>query len=215
MVGQRIDVGDLGIADRDVDEAGVGAHVLVLPIGDRHHGGALGAADLDHALLRLARRRPCTAAMPPAAQPPRAAIGARSRSQLPRSSLVLSECRQSKPPRHSSFIVVHDTLPTRLSTVPERSDYRARCSAPSGRHGPVGALDRHAVFLLRRCARHHDRRESRPCRSPTGSLLLRSLSVIRRVFASASRRPCAASATGCRPTRQRRSSARRPCRLRA
>ena len=51
-VGQRIDVGHLGIADRQFDEARVGADVLGLADVDRHRRGALGAADLDRPLRR-------------------------------------------------------------------------------------------------------------------------------------------------------------------
>ena len=51
VIGQRIDVGDIRIADHDIDEAGAGAHVLRLADGDRHHGRMIGAADLDDAIL--------------------------------------------------------------------------------------------------------------------------------------------------------------------
>ncbi len=105
VVGQRIDVGDIRIADRDVDEAVVGAHVLRLADGDRHHGGALVAADLDGALLRLRladhakqrrhqRNRECDRDI---AQP-RAARSAPVRT----------------PPRETDgvfVVVIHDTLP--------------------------------------------------------------------------------------------------------
>ena len=57
VVGQRIDVGDLGIADRDLDEARVGAHVLGLADIDGHRRGALGAADLDRSAAPALRRR--------------------------------------------------------------------------------------------------------------------------------------------------------------
>ena len=53
VIGQRIDVGNVRIADHDVDEAGAGTHVLRLADGDRHHGGVIGAADLDDAILRI------------------------------------------------------------------------------------------------------------------------------------------------------------------
>ena len=52
MIGERIDVGYVGIGDIYVGEAGVGAHVLRLADWDRHHGGAVVAADLDGALHR-------------------------------------------------------------------------------------------------------------------------------------------------------------------
>ena len=57
VVGERINVGDVRIADHDVDEAGGGAHVLRLADGHRHHGGMLIAAKLDGALLRIGLAR--------------------------------------------------------------------------------------------------------------------------------------------------------------
>ncbi len=53
MIGERINVCDLRIADHDVDEAGGGAHVLRLADGDRHHGSMGVTADLDGAVLRM------------------------------------------------------------------------------------------------------------------------------------------------------------------
>ena len=54
MVGQRIDVGDVGIAHHDVDERHVGANVIRLADRNDDRGGALGGADHDHALRRRA-----------------------------------------------------------------------------------------------------------------------------------------------------------------
>ncbi len=53
MVGKRIDIRYLRIADHDVDEIGVGAHVLRFTDKDNHHRGAAGAADLHDLFLRL------------------------------------------------------------------------------------------------------------------------------------------------------------------
>ena len=53
MIGQRIDVGDFRIADRDVDKTAAGAHVFRLAERNGHHGGARGAVDLERARLRV------------------------------------------------------------------------------------------------------------------------------------------------------------------
>jgi hypothetical protein len=52
MIGERINVGDLRIADHDVDEAGGGTHILRLADGDRYHGSMGVTADLNDAVLR-------------------------------------------------------------------------------------------------------------------------------------------------------------------
>ena len=88
-VGQRIDVGDLRIADRDVDEAGVGAHVLGLADIDLDRRRALVRADLDHALgLRLdgaQQRNPS-----PRSAPPRSAAARTAAAPVHRVSIHLA-----------------------------------------------------------------------------------------------------------------------------
>src|SRR5581483_10211175 len=96
VVGERIDVGHLRIADGDVDEAAVGAHVERLADGDQHHGGVRAAVDAhqvliggarvaDHAQQRRRQRRrerdrriaqPGAARLIPVRTPPREADGA-------------------------------------------------------------------------------------------------------------------------------------------
>jgi hypothetical protein len=57
MVGQRRDVGNLLIADRDIGHGAFDADVLALADRDAHNGRSLGAADLDEPLrLRIAGR---------------------------------------------------------------------------------------------------------------------------------------------------------------
>ncbi len=58
MIRERIDVGHFRIADHDVDEIGVGAHVLRFADEDHDRGGAAGAADLHQLFLRLAACTP-------------------------------------------------------------------------------------------------------------------------------------------------------------
>ena len=53
MIGKRIDVRHLWIADDKVDEAGIGAHILRLADWHSHHNGAVAAADLDRSRLRI------------------------------------------------------------------------------------------------------------------------------------------------------------------
>ena len=73
-IGQRIDVRHLRIADRDLDEAGVGAHVLGLADEHRHRERARGPADLQRALrLRFAPPPGRHRARASRSAPPRAA----------------------------------------------------------------------------------------------------------------------------------------------
>ena len=47
MIGERVDVGDFGIADRDIDQVLVGMHVLRLAERHHHRRGVGGAGERD------------------------------------------------------------------------------------------------------------------------------------------------------------------------
>ena len=159
-----IDVGDLRIADHDVDERLVGAHVLRLADRDRDHGGAawlppICARPLRHASpCRPARRRSrCARAAATAA------ARRTSRASI-RASLAHGGARgpvRRRVPRHPrdvchSLVVLHMRTPrpcSRLNSAPGSPACARRTASSHPPRAPCPcASTRHAVFLLRLAA---------------------------------------------------------------
>ena len=106
MIGQRIDVGNLRIADDHVDETGISTYVLRLADRHRHHDGATVAADLDRSRLRVR-------VADDAQDRCRHGNGESDRKIAQPVAMLRSPVRRPPAKTDANFIVfVHDTLPT-------------------------------------------------------------------------------------------------------
>ena len=131
-IGQRIDIGHLGIADRELDEARVGAHVLGFADIDGDRRGALGAADR---IVRCASASLLAEEIAAATSLPRSAASAPAPSHLVQYPFLLPSVHYP----HPCFPFPNLAVPVLVSCT---------LGFPGFAVTLVRAFDRHAVFLL-------------------------------------------------------------------